>query len=185
MYQEILASLRPEMDKTIVFFQGELGKIRTGHATPSLVEDVPVNLSGQKMPLKQLAGISCPDRRQILIQPWEKSYVEPIEKALQASSFGSSPVVEGATIRVHLPQLSQEYRLQLAKVLNEKTEDVRKTIRKHREDAWQKIQDGAKQGKIREDDKFRAKDELQKLADEYIKKLEDALARKKQEIEVS
>src|SRR3990167_11219509 len=91
MYQEVLQKIKPDMEKTVSFFQGELAKIRTGQATPSLVEDVQVNLFGQKMPLKQLAGISCPDRGQILIQPWDKSYVEPIEKALQVSSLGTSP----------------------------------------------------------------------------------------------
>jgi len=184
MYQEILQRVKPEMEKAIGFFQGELGKIRTGQATPALVEDVQVNLFGQKMPLKQLAGISCPDRRQILIQPWDKSYVEPIEKALQAGSLGTSPVVEGATVRVHLPQLTQEYREQLAKLLGEKAEEAKKTIRRWRESAWEEIQEKAKGGEVREDDKFRAKDELQKLIDEYNKKIEELVERKKQEIEV-
>src|SRR3989304_600000 len=103
-YQEIVQKAGGEMEKTLRFFQGELAKIRTGQASPAFVEDVPVDLFGQKMPLKQLAGISCPERRQILIQPWDKSYVAAIEKALQASSLGTSPVVEGAALRVHLPQ---------------------------------------------------------------------------------
>ncbi len=166
------------------FFQGELTKIRTGQASPALVEDVQVNLFGQKMPLKQLAGISCPERRQILIQPWDKSYVEPIEKALQQSSLGTSPIVEGAMVRVHLPQLTQEYREQLARVLSERAEDAKKTIRKWREEAWEEIQEKAKKGEIREDDKFHAKDELQKLVDEYNKKIEELVERKKQEIAV-
>src|SRR3989344_1461061 len=126
MYQEVLQKIKPDMEKTVSFFQGELAKIRTGQATPSLVEDVQVNLFGQKMPLKQLAGISCPDRGQILIQPWDKSYIEPIEKALQVSSLGTSPIVEGAALRMHLPKLTQEYRLQLAKVLGEKSEGTRR-----------------------------------------------------------
>ena len=111
MYQEVLNKVKPEMEKALSFFQSELAKIRTGQASPSLVEDVQVNLAGQQMLLKQLAGISCPERRQILIEPWDKSYVEPIEKALHQSSLGTSPVVEGKTIRVHLPQLTQELSL--------------------------------------------------------------------------
>ncbi len=172
------------MEKALSFFQGELAKIRTGQANPALVEDVMVNLFGQKMPLKQLAGISCPERRQILIQPWDKSYLEPIEKALQQSSLGTSPVVEGAAVRVHLPQLTQEYRQQLAKVLGEKAEDSRQQIRKCREEAWEEIQEKAKKGEIRQDDKFHAKDELQKLVDEYSKKIEELVEKKKKEIEV-
>ncbi len=184
MYQEVLQKVKPEMEKAVSFFQGELAKIRTGQASPSLVEDVQVNLLGQKMPLKQLAGISCPERREILIQPWDKSYVEPIEKALQQSSLGTSPVVEGAFVRVYLPQLTQEYRQQLAKVLQEKAEETKKTIRKRREEVWEEIQEKAKKSEIREDDKFHAKDELQKLVDEYNKKIEELVERKKKEIEV-
>ena len=184
MMQEELQKARAEMEKTLDFFQRELVKIRTGHANPALVEDIQVKSFGQKMPLKQLAGISCPERRQILIQPWDTSYIEPIEKALQASSLGTSPVVDGAAIRVHLPQLTQEYRQQLAKLLGEKSEDARKTIRKWREDAWEHVQEQAKKGEVREDDKFKAKEELQKLIDEFNGKIEELAQRKKEEIEV-
>src|SRR3989344_7116997 len=184
MYQEVLNKTKPEMEKALGFFQSELGKIRTGQASPSLVEDVQVNVFGEMMPLKQLAGISCPERRQILIEPWDQSYVGPIEKALQQSSLGTSPVVEGKAIRVHLPQLTQEYREQLAKLLGEKAEEAKKTIRRWRESAWGEIQEKAKGGEVREDDKFRAKDELQKMIDEYNKKIEELVERKKQEIEV-
>ena len=184
MYQDILQKMKPEMDKAVTFFQGELAKIRTGQASPSLVEDVQVNVLGQKMSLKQLAGISCPSRRQILIQPWDTSYMEPIEKALQQSSLSTSPVVQGDAIRIHLPQLTQEYRQQLAKLLGVKAEDTRKTIRKWREDAWEEIQEQTKKGEIREDDKFRAKHELQKLVDDYNVKVEELVGRKRKEIEV-
>lgn len=183
-YQEVISKIRPEMEKALGFFQGELAKIRTGQASPALVEDLQVNLFDQKMPLKQLAGISCPERRQILIQPWDKSYIEPIEKALQQSSLGTSPIVEGANIRIHLPQLTQEYREQLAKLLGEKTEEAKRQVRKRREDAWERIQEAAKRGEVRQDDKFRAKEELQELIDEYQKKIEELVERKKQEIEV-
>jgi len=183
MYQEIMQKVKPEMDKALSFFQGELTKLRTGQASPALVEDVMVNVFGQKMPIKQLAGISTPDRRQILIQPWDKSHVGPMEKALHQSSLGTSPVVEGSNIRVHLPQLTQEYRQQLAKVLGEKAEEARKTIRRAREEAWEEVQEKTKKGEIREDDKFRAKEDLQKLVDEYNKKVEELLGRKKKEIE--
>jgi ribosome recycling factor len=184
MYQEILKKAVPEMEKVLIFFQGELAKLRTGHASPALVEDISVNISGQKMHIKQLAGISIPERRQILIQPWDHAYLGPIEKALQQSSLGISPIVEGNYVRVHLSQLTQEYRVQLSKVLGEKAEEARKVVRKIREDAWEEIQEKTKTGEIREDDKFRAKDELQKLIDEYNGKIESLSDRKKSEIEV-
>src|SRR3989344_8515768 len=114
-YQDVLNKTKREMERALGFFQSELSKIRTGQASPSLVEDIQVNVSGEMMSIKQLAGISCPERRQILIEPWDQSYVGPIEKALHQSSLWTSPVVEGKTIRVHLPQLNQEYREQLAK----------------------------------------------------------------------
>lgn len=184
MYKEIIEKIKPELDKAVDFFGKELAKIRTGQASPALVEDVQVNISGQLMPLKQLAGISCPERRLIVVQPWDKSYLEPIEKALQQSSLGSSPVVDKDVVRVHLPQLTQEYRQKLAKLLGEKAEDTRKTIRKWRDEAWDEIQVLTRKGEIREDDKFRAKDDLQKLVDEYGKKIDTFVERKKQEIEV-
>jgi ribosome recycling factor len=184
MYKEIMQKAKPEMDKVVTFFQGEIAKIRTGQASPALVEDVAVTIAGQKLPLKQLASISTPERRQLLIAPWDHSYLEPIEKALQQSSLGTSPIVEGNTIRVNLPQLTEEYRIQLAKVLSEKAEDARRTIRKAREDAWEEVQEKTKKGEIREDDKFRAKDELQKMIDGYGTKIEELVDRKKREIEV-
>ena len=110
--------------------------------------------------------------------------MEPIEKALQQSSLSTSPVVQGDAIRIHLPQLTQEYRQQLAKLLGVKAEDTRKTIRKWREDAWEEIQEQTKKGEIREDDKFRAKNELQKLVDDYNAKVEELVGRKRKEIEV-
>ena len=157
-------------------------KFRTGKASPSLVEDIIVESFGQKFPLKQLASISLSGPRQITIQPWDKSYIESIEKAILQASLGISPIVEKDVIRVSLPVLSDEYRKDLLRILSERQEDARITIRRWREQAWDEIQKEAKSGTIREDDKFRAKDELQDLVDEYNKKVEDMTERKKSEI---
>ena len=184
MYKEIIDKIRPELDKVITFLNRELAKIRTGKATPSLVEDIEVECFGQKFPLKQLAAISTPELRQILIQPWDKSYLEPIEKALQQSTIGTSPIVDKDLVRLSLPPLTEEYRKNLLKILSEKMEEARKTIRRWREEAWDKIQEKTKEGEIREDDKFRAKDELQDLIDEYNQKIEEIGERKKKEISV-
>ena len=182
-YKEIIDRIKPELDKVINFLERELAKIRTGRATPSLVEDIVCECFGQKFPLKQLAAISVPESKQILIQPWDKSYIEGIVKALEKSSLGAAPIVDKDLIRISLPPLSEEYRKNLIKILSEKQEEARKTIRRWREEAWDEIQEKFRAGKIREDDKFRAKDELQELVDEYNEKIEEMGERKKKEIE--
>jgi len=132
--------------------------------------------------LKQLAAISTPELRQILIQPWDKSYLKPIQEALSQSTIGTSPIVDKDLVRLSLPPLTEEYRKNLLKILSEKMEEARKTIRRWREEAWGEIQEKTKEGEIREDDKFRAKDELQDLVDEYSQKIEEIGERKKKEI---
>jgi len=181
-YKEIVNKIRPEMDKVVAFLDGELSKIRTGRASPSLVEDVVVDCFGQKFPLKQLAVISIPEAKQILIQPWDKSYVEGIVSALQKTGTGANPVVDRDAIRINLPPMTEEYRKELSRLISEKQEQNRQSIRRWREKAWEEVQEQTKAGKIREDDKFRAKDELQKLVDEYNKKIEDSGEKKKKEI---
>jgi ribosome recycling factor len=181
-YKEIINKIKPEMDRAVSFLERELAKIRTGRASVSLVEDLIVECFGQKFPLKQLAAISSPEPKQIAIQPWDKSYVEPIEKAISGSSLGVSAIVDKDVIRVNLPPLSDEYRKTLSRVLSEKQEETRKTIRHWRGEAWEEIQEKTKEGEIREDDKFRAKDELQKIIDDYGKKIDEMGERKKKEI---
>jgi ribosome recycling factor len=181
-YQEIIEKIRPELDKVIIFLERELAKIRTGKATPSLVEDIEVECFGQKFLLKQLAAISTPESKQILIQPWDKSYLEPIQRALSQSTIGTSPIIDKDLIRLSLPPLSEEYRKNLLRIILEKMEEARKTIRRWRQEAWDEIQEKTRKGEIREDDKFRAKDELQNLIDEYNQKIEETGERKKKEI---
>lgn len=183
MYKEYINAVRPEFDKVVAFLEKETGKIRTGRANPSLVEDIVVDCFGQKFPLKQLAFISTPEPKQILINPWDKSYIEGIVQALEKSGgVGSSPVVDKDSIRINLPPMTEDYRKNLIYLLSEKQEEARKTIRHWREEAWKKIQDETRAGKVREDDKFRAKDELQKLIDEYNEKIESIGEKKKKEI---
>ncbi len=181
-FKEIIDKTKPEFDKVVSFFEGELGKIRTSRASPSLVEDVIVDCFGQKFPLKQLAAISTPEVKQILIQPWDRSYIEGIVAALQKTGIGASPIVDKDTIRIQLPSLTEDYRKDLVRLLSERQEQARQTLRRWREEAWRQVQDGFKDGKIREDDKFRAKEELQKMIDDYQKKIDDLVEKKKQEI---
>ncbi len=182
MYKEIIEKIKPELEKVISFLEGELTKIRTGRASSSLVENTIVECFGQKFPLKQLAAISSSGPKQIVIQPWDKSYIEPIEKALSKSSLGTSPVVDKDLIRISLPPLSDEYRKSLLRIISEKQEEARKTIRRWREQAWNEVQEGFKNKEIREDNKFRAKDELQELVDKYNEKIEEMVERKEKEI---
>lgn len=181
-FQEIIDKIKPELDKAINFFEGELAKIRIGRISTSLVEDIKVECFGQKFPLKELGTISCPGSRQILIQPWDNSYFEPILKAISQSSLGTAPIADKNSIRISLPPLSEEYRKDSFRILSRKMEDAKKTIRHWRQVAWDEIQEGFRVGEIREDDKYRGKDKLQELVDEYNEKVKKLIEKKKKEI---
>ena len=182
MHQEIIQRIKPELEKVINFLERELAKLRTSRASPSLVEDIVVECFGQKFRLSQLAAISTPETRQILIQPWDKSYIEGILKALEQTGIGANPIADKDVIRINLPSLTEEYRNNLVQIVSEKEEEARRTIRRWREEAWEEIQTGFRNGKIREDDKFRGKSELQELVDEYNEKIEKIGGNKKKEI---
>lgn len=183
-YKDIIDKIKPELDKAIAFLDKELQKIRTERASPSLVENIEADCFGQRFPLKQLATISIPKPREIVIQPWDKSYIEDIVKALEKnSSIGTVPVVDKDVIRVRLPSLSEEFRKDLIRFISEKQEVIRKTIRRWRDKAWGEIQEAEREKKISEDDKFKGKDELQELIDEYNEKIEKMIKTKKKEIE--
>ncbi len=181
-YKSVINRIKPELEKVINFFERELSKVRTSRATPSLVEDVICECFGQRFPLKQLAAISIPEPKQILIQPWDKSYIEGIVSSLGKTGIGANPIVDKEVIRINLPPLNEEYRKNLIDLISIKQEETRKTIRHWREEVWREVQDKTRAGEIREDDKFRAKDELQKLIDEYNEKIEEIGERKIKEI---
>lgn len=184
-YKDIIDKIKPKMDKSIGFLEKELQKIRTERASPSLVENIEVDCFGQRFPLKQLATISISQSREIVIQPWDKSYIEEIVNALEKNtSVGAAPIVDKNIIRIRLPSLSEEFRKDLIRFASEKQETVRKTIRKWRDEAWREIQDAEQDGKISEDDKFKGKDKLQELIDEYHEKVEEMIENKKKEIEI-
>jgi ribosome recycling factor len=181
-YKEFVDKVKPEFEKAMKFLEGELAKVRTSRASPALVEDIQVNYLGNKFPLKQLAAISSPQPNQIIIQPWDASYIESIEKSISQSGLGMSATVDKNIIRLSLPQLTEDYRRTLIKVLSEKAEQSRQTMRRARDDAWSKLQEAQREKKVSEDDKFRGKEALQKLIDEYQKKIEDLVQRKEKEL---
>ena len=181
-YKEFIDSGKPEFEKAFKFLEAELAKIRTSRASPALVEDIEVTAFGSKFSIKQLGAISTPQTNQIVIQPWDTSYIEPIEKAISQSGLGMSAVVDKNLIRLNLPMLTEEYRLSLGKVLNEKAEQTKQTMRRQRDEVWNKIQAAEKAKQIPEDDKFRGKDELQKVVDGYSEKIKNLVEKKKQEL---
>lgn len=181
-YKEFIDKAKAEFEKTFKFLEGEMAKIRTSRASPALVEDIEVTAFGQKMPLKQLGAISSPQTTQLVIQPWDTSYIEPIQNAITQSGLGMSMSVDKNLIRLNMPLLTEDYRNQLTKTLNEKAEASRQTMRRQREDVWNKIQAAQKAKEISEDDKFRGKDELQKVVDDYNEKIKNLIEKKKNEI---
>lgn len=181
-HKDIIKKIEPEMERSLRFLEEELQKIRSSRVLPSLIEDIEVECFGQRFPLKQLAAVSLgSEPRQLVVQPWDASYLEAIEKALSKNTSGSALVQEGV-IRVSFPPLSEEYRQDLVKKINQLAEAVRQTIRKWREKGWAEVQEKERAGEIREDDKFRAKDELQELVQKYNEKIEEKIEQKKKEI---
>lgn len=182
MYKEIISKKKPELEKSIEHFKEELGQLRTGRASVSMVENLQVDYYGAKSPLKQVANISIPEARTIVIAPWDKDNLVIIEKALRESQLNFNPNNDGQVIRINIPALTEERRKDLVKVLNQKSEDARIAVRKQRENAWEEIQESEKAGLMGEDDKFAGKDDLQKVVDEYNKKIEEIRAKKEEEI---
>ncbi len=178
----IIKEVEKDFQKTIDFFQQDISSIRTGRANPSLVENILVDLYGSKIPLRQAASISTMGPRILLIQPWDHSSILAIEKSLLQSDLGINPVVDNNVIKINLPSLTEEYRKNLLKLLREKAELAKVSLRKSREDAWRRIQDGFRTGEIREDDKFKGKDKLQEIIDNFSKTIEDICQRKEKEI---
>ena len=181
MYKKLLDDLKPELEKTVQFLKSELVKIKTSRATPAMVEDIEIDCYNQKFPVKQLASINVPQPRLITIQPWDKAILQDIERGIRNKS-GFSPVVDGELIRINIPTLNEEQRKEYCKIIADKAEEARISIRLHRERVWKEIQEMEKKGEIREDDKFRAKDDLQKLIDDYNKKIEEMKKNKEQEV---
>ncbi len=180
---DILLEAEEKMIKTEEVVQHEFGGVRTGKASPALVENIMVEVyGGSHMRIRELAGITTPESRQILIQPWDVSTTGPIEKAIQKSNLGINPTVQGKVIRIILPELSTERRQEMVKVARKMSEDGRVAIRHVRRDALEHIKKESKQGGVSEEDTEKADAEVQKLTDQYIKKIDDHLAHKEKEI---
>lgn len=174
-----MTELKAKCEKIIAHLHGVLAEIRTGRATPAIVEDISVESYGSYMPLKSVASISIPEARQILVKPWDKNMLQPIQKAIQMSNVGLNPVVDQDSIRLSIPALTEERRKEFVRTMKQRLEEARIAIRKAREDEMKSIDVKEKGGEISETEKFRARNDVQKVVDEYNKKI-DAMGQEKE-----
>jgi ribosome recycling factor len=180
--KEVLRSSEEKMRKALESVNREFSEIRTGRASPSLVEGIHVDYYGTLTLLKQLASISVPDPHLITIQPWDPKAIVEIEKAIMKSNLGVTPSNDGKLIRLSIPQLSKERRQELVKVVHGMTEEGRVSLRTIRRDSKEALEKLEKDKLISEDDKFRSIDELQKIVDKYIVKVDELLKSKEKDI---
>ncbi len=169
-------------DKAVEHLKGEITSLRTGRATPALVEDVMVEAYGTKQQLKAVASIIVEDAKTLAVEPWDKSIIQDIELGIRNSDVGINPVNDGQKIRLPLPELTQERRQDLIKVLHKKLEDSRIAIRKIREDIRGQIDKAEKAKEISEDEKYKKQDELEKIVKEYNEQVKTIGEEKEKEI---
>ncbi len=182
MIEKIINTRENNFNKTLEHLKEELKKIRTGRASSNLVENLSVDYYGSSSPLKQVASLTVSDSQTITISPWNRDNLVNIEKAVRESQLNLNPVNDGKVIRINIPPLNEERRRELVKILNQKTEEARVSIRKIRENIWDEIQESEKRKEISEDDKFLGKDKIQKIVDEYNNKIEEIRKKKEEEI---
>jgi len=179
---DILLEAEEKMTKTEEVVVKEFSGVRTGKASPGLVENIQVEVYGSHMRIRELAGITTPESRVLLIQPWDASTVHPIEKAIQKANLGLNPSVDKKFIRIVLPELSTERRNEFVKIVRKMSEDGRVAIRHVRRDAMEALKKEEKDGGVTEDEIKGAEKEIQKLTDQYIAKVDHHLAHKEKEI---
>lgn len=179
MVDDALRHLEDRVKASVNGFRTDLGTIRTGHASPALVEHLRVDYEGASLPLVQLAGISAPEAGLLVIQPWDKTTIRAIEKAISKSELGLNPSNDGNIIRIAIPPLSEERRQELIKVVHRRSEERRVVVRNLRHEAMDGLKKLEKEKEISQDDLKRAQDRLQKLIDAYMAEI-DKLSRDKE-----
>ena len=180
--EAVLSDTSTKMDRAIDAFKRDITQLRTGRATTAMVENVEVDYYGNMTPLKQIASISIPDARAIMIQPWDVGSLREIEKSLMASEMGFNPSNDGAIITVPIPQLTQERRLEMVKLLKRKIEDGKVSIRNVRRDSLESLRKLEKGKSISQDDGRRAQELLQKTTDGFTKQIDETGSAKEAEI---
>ena len=179
---DFFKDVESKMNKCVDATRAEFASIRTGRATPALLDRLHVEAYGQAVPLKQVAGVSTPDARTLLISAWDKGVVGDIRKAIEKSDLGLTPNVDGTSIRLMIPPLNEERRKDLVKVLKKKAEDGKVAVRSVRHKAHDDLKAQLKDGDITEDDNKRSQDQLQKLTDRYVKEIDVLVAAKEKDI---
>lgn len=182
MIDDILLEAEEKMGKTEEVLMKEFSGVRTGKASPGLVENVQVDVYGSSMRIRELAGITTPESRVIMIQPWDQGTLHAIEKAIIKANLGLNPSVDKKFIRIVLPELSTERRNEFVKIVKKMTEDGRVAVRHVRREAMEALKKTGKEGGVTEDQLENAEKEIQKLTDQYIGKLDAHLAHKEKEI---
>ncbi len=180
----MLLEAEENMEKAIEFTVREFNSLHTGKASPGLVENlqVPVKSYGSSMHLREIAAITTPDARTVQVQPWDKTIVRDVEKAIQTANLGLNPTVNGTVIHIHIPELSRERRQELVRVAHTMAEEGRISVRHARRDAMEALKKLQKDGEISEDDLNRHEKVVQKDTDTYVEKIGEQLARKEAEL---
>ena len=182
MIDQLINQAKVRMEKSLVSLKSNLTKLRTGRAHPSLLDQVTVPYYGQEVPLSQVASVSAADARTLTITPWEKDLVAVIEKAIMTSDLGVNPMSAGAVIRVPLPPLTEERRLEMTKLVRQEAEAGRVAMRNIRRDANHKFKELLKSKEIAEDESRKAEDRIQKVTDEFIQSIEAVSLEKEKDI---
>ncbi|EEG76759.1 ribosome recycling factor [Dethiobacter alkaliphilus] len=182
MVQSVYSDAQERMEKAVSALKRDLATLRAGRATPSLLDKIVVDYYGSSMPINQLANVSTPEPRLLVIQPWDKNAVAEVERAILKSDLGLTPVSDGSIIRLAIPQLTEERRKELVKVSKKKAEDGRVSIRNIRRDANEDLKRLEKDNEITEDELHKAQDDIQKLTDKFIAEADSVLDAKEKEI---
>ena len=182
MVKEIKKEAQEHMEKAVEVFHEHLAGLRTGRANPELIAHLRVDYYGSEMPLNQLASITAPDARTLVVQPWDQNALAAIEKAIRESDLGLNPNTKGDAIYINIPPLTEERRKTLVKTAHQLAEEARIAIRNVRRHALEKLRKFAKEAHLPEDDERRAEAEIQKLTDTYVEKVNQMLAKKETEI---
>ena len=180
--KEITTAMEGKMHKSVDALRVDLASLRAGRATPALLEKVMVEYYGTPTPVNQVASVTVPEPRMIVIQPWEKSLLKNIEKAIMKSDLGLNPNSDGVCIRLNLPQLTEERRKELVKVVHKKAEEYRVVVRNLRRDANEAIKKAEKAKEITEDDVKKGTDQVQKLTDKVMKDIDAGAANNEKEV---
>lgn len=180
--EKILKSIEEKMKKTLENMKKEFVKIRTGRASSAIIEDIKIDAYGSKMSLNQLSTITIPESNLIMVQVWDKSLTQTIDKAIREAGLGLNPIAEGNILKIPIPPLSEERRKEIVKGLKKRTEEFRIAIRNIRRDANESIKKSQKNGEISEDEMHKLLQKIQELTDKYIEEIDELFSKKEKEV---